>query len=224
MNGFIPKTVAGLALAAGFGLGCANYRQCVDPCWPQRWNEMARSSVRETFNAQAMNGHILDQTVWDYYFAADKEGKVGDTLNEAGRARLDYMARRRPVPDLHVYLQTAQNVPYAGNAPERTIAARQEIDQKRIQAVQAYLSTRLSPAGINTPVEVTVFDPAAAGMAALGPGGSLQPGRDLPIIGGWNQLSSNFQGQMQVSGFSTAAGAASTGGSGGGTGGGAAGR
>src|SRR5438552_7180041 len=110
MNGFVKATVAGLCLGTGFTLvGCSEYRQVVDPCWPHRYNAEARHSVRETFGAQAHNGHVLDQTVWNYHFEVDpKTGGPTDTLNAAGMEHLHYLARRQPVPDPAIYLQTAQ--------------------------------------------------------------------------------------------------------------------
>jgi hypothetical protein len=225
MNGFITKTVGGLCLGAGLSVvaGCVHYRQAVDPCWPERYNYIARANVRDAFNAQTYNGHILDQTMWDYYFATDKEGKPGDVLNEAGIARLQYLARRRPTPDLHLYLQTAQTIPYAPGSPEKTILARQELDQRRIQAIQAYMTTKCSPAGINAPLEVTVIDPAPVGLPAIPIGGAFQPGRDLPIIGADTKLWLNFQGSQIVNVGTGGGGAGSGGGGGTGSGGGGAG-
>lgn len=222
MNGFIKRTVAGLCLGTGLSVlaGCVHYRQLVDPCWPERWNNIARSSVREIYNAQAYNGHIIDQTIWDYCFNRDKEGKPGDVLNEAGQARLDYLARRRPVPDSHLYLQTAQAIPYTPTAPEKTITARQELDQKRIQAIQAYLSTKLGPNGVNLPVEVTVFDPAPVGIDARGIGGTAQQNRDVIIIGVQDKLNANFQAVMPALGGLSVGSGGGSGGGGGSTGGG----
>ena len=112
MNGFVKATVAGLCLGTGFTLvGCAEYRQVVDPCWPDRYNAEARRSVRETFGAQAHNGHVLDQTVWNFHFEVDpRTGVTTDKLNAAGMEHLKYLARRLPTPDPNLYLQTAQDV------------------------------------------------------------------------------------------------------------------
>lgn len=102
MNGFIRHatlcTCVGASLAAM--LGCVPaYRELVDPCWPERYNYLARNSVRDAFNAQAANGHALDQTIWAEYF----DGR--NRLTERGEERLKYLALRRPVPDPKVYLQ-----------------------------------------------------------------------------------------------------------------------
>src|SRR6266446_6374697 len=91
---------AGLAGAAA---GCVPYRNMVDPCWPQRYNYTARREVVEAFAPQVQNGHVLDQTIWNYHF---DEGS--DQLNGMGLAKLDYMVRRRPAPDPSIYLATAR--------------------------------------------------------------------------------------------------------------------
>jgi hypothetical protein len=230
MNGFIAKTVAGLSLAAGlsFAAGCMHYREIVDPCWPQRYNAMARSSVREATGAQAFNGHLLDQTVWDNFFVHDKDGKPSDILNDAGIAHLQYLSRRRPVPDLHINLQTAQDIPFIQGPAEKTIAARAELDQRRCVAVQNFLATQLVPRGITAPVEVAVFDAAPPGQNAIGVGGSLMSGRDLTTIGGVQKLWTNFQGVLTAQttlggGGGGSGGGGSSGGGGGSSGGGSSG-
>jgi len=70
MKGFIRRSMALVCLAAGVPImgGCTCYRDIVDPCWPERYNAVARHSVNDTFDAQALNGHILDQTLWNYHF------------------------------------------------------------------------------------------------------------------------------------------------------------
>jgi hypothetical protein len=224
MNGFITKTVGGLALGAGlsFLAGCMGYRTIVDPCWPQRYNQMARDSIRDATNAQANNGHILDQTIWDYFFVRDRDGRPTEVLNDAGLDHLHYLARRRPCPDLHVFLQTA-DVPYVPGAADKVVAARVELNQKRIAAIQAYMATVLTPCGITAPVEVAVFDPALPGQMAIGPGGSLPPGRDLPIQGSLQKNQQQYQGILPyqlIGGAISAGGGSGSGGGGGGSGGG----
>lgn len=102
MNGFIRHatlcTCLGASLVALFGCVPA-YRELADPCWPERYNYLARNSVRDTFNAQAANGHALDQTIWPEYF----DGR--NKLTDRGEERLRYLALRRPVPDPRVFLQ-----------------------------------------------------------------------------------------------------------------------
>src|SRR4051812_27460778 len=124
MNGFIPQRLWTLGMAAGVSgwlAGCANYRDVVDPCWPARYNHEARQSVRDTFDAQAYNGHVLDQTVWNYYFEADPKGNPTDRLAPGGVEKLMYLVRRRPYPDCKIFLQTAQDLPTDRDNPEKTV-------------------------------------------------------------------------------------------------------
>jgi len=102
MNGLIRKTALGMCFGAAvtFVSGCVPYRELVDPCWPERYNYEARHSVRDAFNAQAANGHMLDQTIWNEHF------EVGTAvLTYAGKEHLKYLARRQPAPDPLVFVQ-----------------------------------------------------------------------------------------------------------------------
>jgi len=140
MNGFIKKTAAGLLVSAGLSSlgGCVLYRQIVDPCYPERYNYQARSSVREVANAQANAGHTLDQTVWEYFFDKDprtgedlvtKDAKTKDafvTLTPGGKEHLRYIALRPPVPDPVIYLQHDVN---------------SEVNWRRKVAIENFLTT-----------------------------------------------------------------------------------
>ena len=77
----------------------------------------------EAFNAQAANGHELDQTIWAEYF----DVKNNSELSYLGRERLKYIALRRPTPDPRVYVQKTCD---------------QALDQKRKEAVENYLAER----------------------------------------------------------------------------------
>ena len=124
MNGFMRKAALGTCLSAAIAVlaGCVpEYRELVDPCWPERYNHQARHSVREAFNAQAANGHELDQTIWAEYF----DVKNNSELSYLGRERLKYIALRRPTPDPRVYVQKTCD---------------QALDQKRKEAVENYLA------------------------------------------------------------------------------------
>src|SRR5437879_2977951 len=70
MKGIIKRAAAAACLGGGLSLtwGCAGYRDLVDPCWPTRYDAMAAASVNDAFAAQVNNGHVLDQTVWNYHF------------------------------------------------------------------------------------------------------------------------------------------------------------
>jgi hypothetical protein len=78
---------------------------------------------------------------------------------------LTYLARRRPCPDPKVYLQTAQDVPYDGALPDKFVEARAELDRRRIQAVEKFLTA--ITAGRPMTFEVCLHDPADVGMAAI---------------------------------------------------------
>jgi len=73
MKGFIRTAVLSCAAAAG-GLGCYGYRDIVDPCWPERYNHAAQMEVKGALAPQVLNGHVLDQTVWNYHFEQDDNG------------------------------------------------------------------------------------------------------------------------------------------------------
>src|SRR5438552_461220 len=108
MNGFLKKSATAWLTGAGLaGVGCYSYRDLVDPCYPDRYNYAAKQEVKEAFAPQMQNGHILDQTVWNYHFEAGTA-----KLTPGGMDYLAYLARRRPAPDPVIYLQVAQDVVY----------------------------------------------------------------------------------------------------------------
>ncbi len=131
MNGFIKHTAAALCLGAAVltVAGCRHYREVVDPCWPERYNHVARDSVRDMHNAQADKGHLLDHTVWNGDFE-------GNELKPSGKAKLRYIANREPIPMvMKVYLQTADS-----DEP----AKRSATNAGRKKAILAYLDTQKS--------------------------------------------------------------------------------
>jgi hypothetical protein len=159
MNGFIRKAAALAGLIAG-SAGCYQYRDWVDPCYPMRYNAMARIEVNSGMAPQVQNGHVLDQTVWNYYFEPGT-----DRLTPLGLDRLAYLARRRPCPDPNVFLQTAQDLVYDPTAPERTAEARQALDDNRKAAVQRFLVQQT--AGHPVAFNIVVHDPAEVGLSAV---------------------------------------------------------
>ncbi len=193
MNGFIPRTALGLALCLSGLAGCACYRTIVDPCWPERYNYIARTSVNEANNAQAYNGHVLDQTIWNYDFEHDsKTGIPTAVLNPAGMERLKYISRRRPVADCHIYLATAQDLPgLAEVPPDQAMVMRNDLNARRIVAIQKFL---LAQTNGHDGFTIDVHDPAEVGIGALQMVGSLPPGLPLPVLGGYQKLQNNFQG------------------------------
>lgn len=146
MKGFIKQAAA----LAGFGallftvLGCAHYRELVDPCWPYRYNAQARSSVREISIAQSDMGHKLDQTIWNHHFDSGT-----DRLTSAGREHLLYLSRRLPTPDYNVWLQF----------PHDVVKDRDVLIAKRKDAIKSFLSTQ-TQAGDGGAYQIAVHDHA----------------------------------------------------------------
>src|SRR5260370_21378742 len=75
--------------------GCSN--QLYDRCYPQRYNNLATREVNRAFSPQVLNGHVLDQTVWNHFFDPGT-----DRLTPVGQAHLQYLSPRRPCPDTTV--------------------------------------------------------------------------------------------------------------------------
>jgi hypothetical protein len=173
-----------------------------DRCWPERYNTLAQRSVNQAFAPQVMNGHILDQTVWNQHF---DEGS--DKLNPAGIAHLQYLARRRPCPDTTIYLATSLDLKYDPACPDRYCGARQELDTARVAAIQKYL-TALN-CGRPMDYVVKIHDPADPAIPGAGPSRAVY------------QMYSGFRGGLSGAGGQTGGGtpAPSTGGgtAGGGT-------
>jgi hypothetical protein len=237
MNGFMNKKwLAGLCLTGVVSLSghfslpgwCdGGNGHCYDPCWPERYNYMARETVLEVLGAQCYNGHVLDQTVWNYYFELGTDPKTGkliptDRLNPLGLQRLTYMARRRPNPDPKVYLQTAQEICYDPADPEKFTRDRAELDGRRLQAVHKYLQAVTAARNLGYDFVIQVHDPAEVGIAATPIGGNLPP---VPVFGSVPQLYGNFRGVLPINtggstgnSFGTPGGGGSYGGTSSGTG------
>ena len=109
---------------------------------------------------QVQNGHVLDQTIWNYYFEPGT-----DKLTTGGLEHLAYLARRRPCPDTVLYLQTAQDVVYdqQGSGEDGGSAARRWTASAS-PAVQAYLTAQT--AGRPMPFQVVIHDPAEPSLAS----------------------------------------------------------
>jgi hypothetical protein len=163
----MTKLVAGVALAGGAALaaGChsdGEHWSHYDPCWPDRYSNESRAAVVANFQPQVENGQVLDQTVWNTHFEYGT-----DKLNGAGMDKLDQIARRRPHPDPRVFLQTARDMPYDAGKPEEYAAKRQELDTRRVAAVQKYLSATLT--GRPATFDIQVHDPAVPGIEGAAP-------------------------------------------------------
>jgi hypothetical protein len=163
MNGFFAKWAPRVTLATG-GLvstcGCYTYHDLVDPCYPQRYEFMARHEVKEAFCPQVQNGHVLDQTMWNWQFEPGTP-----TLTQAGMEHLAYLARRRPAPDPTIYLQVAEDVTYDPANPMKMAEARTQLDTRRTQAILDYLATQTA----GRPVTFTVVrhDPNVSDLSAV---------------------------------------------------------
>jgi hypothetical protein len=223
MNGFIKKTLVGFVVggSAVSLAGCQCYRDRVDPVYPQRYDYMARNEVLEPLLNQQHNGHILDQTVWNYFFETDLKGQPTDKLNAYGLEHLTYLTRRRPNPDPKVYLQTSHDLAYnPAEPPEANAQARAELDAKRMQAVHKFLTARTAGRHLGYDFVIAIHDPAEVGISATAIGGNTPP---LQVQGAVPRLYSNFQGILPANaggGFGTPGAGGGMGGGGGGAGGG----
>jgi hypothetical protein len=162
--------LCGLTLAALSG--CYGYHDLVDPCYPVRYEAMSRHELLDAFVPQVNNGHVLDQTVWNFYFEPGT-----DRLTAGGLEKLSYLARRRPTPDCTIWLQTAEDVIYDPTVPNRLVDSRVELDNHRREAILKYLGAET--AGRAVAFQVIVHDPADAGFsaAALGKAAAAMQGR-----------------------------------------------
>jgi hypothetical protein len=180
MNRFVRAAAAAAIAAGGAGsLGCTHnagscaadgvagkhegdgyrYRSWVDPCYPERYNAVARQETVAPFAAQANNAHVLEQTIWNWQFESGT-----DKLNSAGMAKLDALARQRPAPDARLYLQAARDVVVTPANADKLGELRQDLTAKRAAAVQKYMASQPSI----TPVayEIYVHDPIVPGIPA----------------------------------------------------------
>jgi len=104
MKGFINKSMAVLGLAGGMALagGCDCYRNLVDPCYPERYEFAARQEVIGAMAPQVYNGHVLDQTVWNYQFEPGTDRLTAGGMDPARRLLPGPFAaprrRRRSLP------------------------------------------------------------------------------------------------------------------------------
>ncbi len=170
MKRFLRMAAVLAGCAAGLVSGCATNGACngpacglspgpyvsnmnlYDPCYPDRYTNLAQRSVNAATAPQVLNGHVLEQTVWNSHF---EQGT--DRLNETGLTHLQHLARRRPCPDRNIYLATSLDIKYDPNCPDRYCGARQELDTLRTAAVQKYL-TGLN-CGRGQEFSVVVHDP-----------------------------------------------------------------
>src|SRR5262245_30157500 len=186
MKGFVSKAVALLGWAGALAgvVGCHCYRDLVDPCYPERYEYQARAEVNSAFAPQVSNGHVLDQTIWNYHFEAGT-----DRLTPGGVEHLAYLARRRPAADPIIYLQTAHDLSYNPEKPEDLTAKRADLDAKRAVAIKSYLTAQTA-GGRPVDFQVMVHNPPPdTGLAAVPVDNSVRllyvsPRATLPGTGG----------------------------------------
>ena len=209
MKGIVTKALAGAALAGGLSAsGCENVQKCVDPCWPERYNNTARREVISAFAPQVQNGHILDQTLYNYQFV---EGKA--ELTASGRDQLDTLVRRRPVPDPRIFLATARDIGYDPGNPDAYRAAQDKLNNDRAAAIQKYVGAQTG--GRPMQFEVVVHDPMPVGEAADPANRSIRLNHNSTtgtLAGGASATTASSTG---ASGNSGGPGGASTAGTGG---------
>ncbi len=175
------RTVAVVLLGLGAvgAIGCSSSRPGLQSdfqqvnnnnSWPERNGYLSRQAVLHPFETQMNNAKVGNDVLMNGYFEAG-----GEKLNPVGRDKLDQLARKMPAPNSTIYLQSSNDVAYDEKAPEKAIAARSDLDNKRAQAVLAYLSTRPSARGTN--FEVQPVDIGEAAMNSAGPSASV---RGLP--------------------------------------------
>jgi hypothetical protein len=195
MKGLITNVLAGAGLLALVGCcsTCGNYHDLVDPCYPQRYNAMARHEVNEAMAPQMANGHVLDQTVWDEHFEAGT-----DKLTPGGMEQLKIIARRRPHADPVVFVQAPQDVAYDPAHPDAYVKARAELTGKRVQAVQTFLGAYT--AGAPVEFRVAVHDPGAIGQSSVGVAHAVQ------------LMHNSYQGALSSGGATTTGGGGAGGG------------
>jgi outer membrane protein OmpA-like peptidoglycan-associated protein len=153
-------TGTGGAQARGDGHGPIGdrWRNAADPCYPERYNHAARQAVLAPFGQQVHNGHVLNQTLYNWYFEFGT-----DKLTPAALEKLDSVARTRPAPDGKLFLQTARDLP-ANTDPAKIAETRADLDAKRAAAIQKYMASQ--PATTPVAYEILVHDPRVPGIAS----------------------------------------------------------
>jgi hypothetical protein len=149
----------GIGGARGEGHGPIGdcWRKFNDPCYPDRYEYAARQAVIAPFAQQVVNGHVLNQTIFNYYFELNK-----DVLTTAGMEKLASLSRTRPAPDAKLYLQTARDLP-TDTDPAKIPDLRTDLDARRAVAIRKYLASQPSFAPVAWDMEL--IDPVVPGLA-----------------------------------------------------------
>jgi len=96
----------------------------VDHCWPEQYNYETRRRVNQPLHDQIASGHATHNTLHDAHFEAKPE--MRGMLNDAGKIRLSYLARRKPYVVPSVFVQTTFD---------------EKLDEQRNKQVFDYLQT-----------------------------------------------------------------------------------
>jgi hypothetical protein len=215
---FVAAAACGLAATGCQGTGerpglGERYRNRVDPSWPERYNHTARQEALAPFQVQAQNGMYLDQTVWNYHFEP-----ATDKLSAAGIERLDYLVRKRGLAEGKVYLQTARDIGFDPNAPEKYADTRRDLDGRRAATIHKYLAAQTAATPMN--YEIQVHDPADPGFPAQFLGNAVRSLNSGGSGGGSGSNSGGGQSGRSSGGQSGGSSGSGGSGSGGGSGGG----
>ncbi len=143
------------------------YHSCVDPCWPERYSYQARQEMLSPFANHVTNGAIVEQTMFNGDFEAGS-----DRLTPGGLAKIDILTRKRPVAPT-VYLQTSRDMAYDPAKAADYVKTKADLDNRRVTAVQQYLSASTSGRGL-PPFEIVVTDPGDMTISAVGPANSVR--------------------------------------------------
>lgn len=167
MTRYLTLAVLAAAAASGCRNGGDRMLNAYDPCWPERYSHVARLETLQPFQAQALNGQVLGQTVWNYHFEAGT-----DKLTPAGLQSLDQVAQKRPAPDGRMFLQTARDIGYDPATPEKYADTRRDLDERRAKAIQKYLAAQMAARPMN--FDVQVIDPVDPAISARYPANAIR--------------------------------------------------
>jgi hypothetical protein len=151
-----------------------------DHCWPDQYNRESVRRVNEPLARQLQAGMAIELTIWDHYFTAAEETQEGEmkpavahvshaqakkaekkdeapkpapprnVLNEAGKARLQYLSSKKPYVIKDLYLQTSFD---------------DKLDEQRKQAVLAELKKYAKYTPQDSDWAVTVVNRQPVGTA-----------------------------------------------------------
>jgi uncharacterized membrane protein YgcG len=146
----------------GFGVRLNN---AYDPCWLPRYSAVARQSILAPFAQQVLNGHVINQTLWNYDFEPGT-----DRITPAGVEKLDSLVRVRPAPDPKIFIQTARDLAATVDTVDRLAAARNDLDMRRAQTVAKFLASEPR----QMPFEIFVHDPTDFGINSTAAGNAFR--------------------------------------------------